>query len=89
MLKGDSLCIRLADKVIRISPKIKYLENYCKDYLCDSEPDFTITLCQEDVEYERQRSVQNALKEEREEDLKSVLVKEKSEKPGLKLNIQK
>ncbi len=66
MLKGDGFCIRLAHKVIRISPKIKYFENYCKDYLCDAEPDFSVTLCREDVEYERERSVQNALKEERE-----------------------
>lgn len=66
MLKGDGFCIRLADRVIEVCPNISYLRDYCKDYLCDGEPDFAIEITEKDIELERTKSAENDLKENNE-----------------------
>lgn len=56
---------KIADKIIEIISLHEKVQQYCKDYLCDGEPDFTIVTSQDDVDYERARSAKTAAVEGR------------------------
>lgn len=48
--------IRLADKVIAVSALHGYIADYCKDYISDDTPDFTVQITQSDIDFERAKS---------------------------------
>lgn len=53
------MLIELAGKTIRIDTLYPYIEEYCKDYILkdiNEEPDHTISITQEDIDYEREKS---------------------------------
>lgn len=47
---------KMADRVIRICSLYSEVHDYCRDYLFDGTPDFTVTTTAEDIESERRRS---------------------------------
>ena len=48
---------RMAGRVIRITSLFDKVHDYCRDYRCvGAEPDITVTIGREDIEYERSRS---------------------------------
>ena len=55
--------IRLADKVIAVSSLHEYIAGYCKDYISDDTPDFAVQITQSDIDYEREKSKQEDIKE--------------------------
>ncbi len=63
MLSCLCFSVRLADKVIKIYPNFPRTKDYCADYLCDAEPDFIIHIEHEDIDYEREKSANQDLKE--------------------------
>ncbi|MCD8051099.1 MAG: hypothetical protein LUE89_05390 [Clostridiales bacterium] len=53
----NAFCIRLAGRVIRIFPLYPWLRVYCCQYLVDSAtPDVTLSVCPEDIAFERDKS---------------------------------
>lgn len=48
--------IAIAGRRIRIRALYDYAKEYCRDYLTDEEPDFSICISPEDIEYERVKS---------------------------------
>lgn len=48
--------IGIAGRRIRIQSIYEYAKEYCRDYLTDGEPDFTVTVSPADIEYEREKS---------------------------------
>lgn len=48
--------IELAQKRIHIAALFPSTRNFCKAYLCDGEADFTVEICQDDIEFERRKS---------------------------------
>lgn len=59
--------IRLAEKTIKIESIHAYIMDYCKEYLCevtsDAEIDFTVSVMQSDIDYEREKSRAEDIKE--------------------------
>lgn len=59
--------IRLAERTIKIESIYAYIMDYCKDYLCDvvsdAEIDFTVVVKQSDIDYEREKSKAEDIKE--------------------------
>ena len=66
MLNRNSFSIRLADLVIKVYPVCSATEDYCKNYLCEEKADFAVSVQPEDIYYEREKSVREDLKENRE-----------------------
>ena len=56
---------KIAEKIIEINSIYEEVHNYCRDYLCDGKPDFTVTTTENDIEYERQKSARNDIAEGR------------------------
>ena len=56
---------KIAEKIIEIDSLYKEVHDYCRDYLCDETPDFTVTTTNADIEYERQKSARNDIAEGR------------------------
>ena len=59
-----------ADRIIEIHPVSDYIHEFCREYLVESEPDFphmipdfSVTTTQADIDYERAKSEQTAVKE--------------------------
>lgn len=50
--------ISLAGVSARISSVYPYVRNYCQNYLSDETPDFTITIDQNALDFERQKAMQ-------------------------------
>ena len=48
--------ILIAEKKVSITAQYDTTKNFCKDYLCDGTPDFSITVTSEDISFERQNS---------------------------------
>ena len=48
--------IGIAGRKIRIQSIYEHAKEYCQDYLVDGEPDFSVTISMEDIEYERVKS---------------------------------
>lgn len=48
--------IALAGRHISISALHETTRDYCRDYLADGEPDFTVVISQADIDYEREKS---------------------------------
>ena len=61
---------RFADRIIEIHPVSDYIHEFCREYRVESEPDspqmipdFSVTTTQADIDYERAKSEQTAVKE--------------------------
>lgn len=48
--------ISMAGISIRISSMYPYIRRYCQDYLTEAEPDFTVTIRQSDLDFEREKA---------------------------------
>lgn len=48
--------IGIAGRKIRIQSIYEHAKEYCQDYLVEGEPDFSVTISPEDIEYERVKS---------------------------------
>ena len=57
---------RIAEKVIAVNSHYKRVHEYCAGYETDAEPDFTVTITQEDIDFEYQRELVCAEHEGRE-----------------------
>lgn len=55
--------IRLADKVIAVSALHGYIADYCRGYISDDTPDFAVQITQSDIDYEREKSRREDIKE--------------------------
>ena len=55
--------IKLADKIIEISAIHDCVKEYCKDYLTTDKSDFAVGITQADIDYEREKSRQEDIKE--------------------------
>lgn len=53
--------IKIADIDIEINTLYPDTKELCKDYLCDNKGVFSISINQNDIEYERKKSIQEAL----------------------------
>ena len=51
---------KMAGKVIEIISLHEKVHDYCRDYRCDDAPDFSVSISQEDIDRERERSARNA-----------------------------
>lgn len=50
--------ISLAGKNIGVSAMHETTKKFCQNYLTEAEPDFTVVICQEDIEFERLKSAE-------------------------------
>lgn len=48
--------VQIAGEIIRLKAQYETLHRYCRDYLCDGTPSFTVETTPEDVEFERLKS---------------------------------
>lgn len=55
--------IRLADKIIEISAIHKYIADYSKEYISTGISDFSVQVTQSDIDFEREKSKQEDIKE--------------------------
>ena len=55
--------IRLADKIIEISAIHKYIADYCKECISTGISDFSVQVTQSDIDFEREKSKQEDIKE--------------------------
>lgn len=55
--------IKLAGKTIRISAQNESTEDFCRDYLVQGEADFSISVTNADIDFEREKSKKEALLE--------------------------
>lgn len=55
--------IRLADKIIEISAIHKYIADYSKEYISTGISDFSVQATQSDIDFEREKSKQEDIKE--------------------------
>ena len=55
--------IKLADKIIEISALHDCVKEYCKDYLTTDKSDFAVEITQADIDYEREKSRKEDIKE--------------------------
>ena len=51
---------KIAEKVIKVSSLYERVHNYCKDYVSEGTPDFTVEITQADIDYERKRNAHTA-----------------------------
>ena len=47
---------QMADRIIKIESIYDKVHEYCRNYRCDGEPDFTVAISQADIDYERVKS---------------------------------
>ncbi len=55
--------IKIAEKNIAISSLHKYVAEYCKDYISNDEPDLSVVITQADIDFEREKSRREDIKE--------------------------
>lgn len=48
--------IGIAGRKIKICALYEYAKEYCQAYLTDGQPDFTVAICPEDVDFERKKA---------------------------------
>lgn len=58
------ITVKIADKVIAVSALHGYIAVYCKDYISDDTPDFTVQITQSDIDFERAKSAAEDRKED-------------------------
>ncbi len=56
VMRKNAFTICLAGVPIAIEPMHNYIRDYCKDYLCDAVPEFTVAATRADLEQERRLS---------------------------------
>jgi len=56
---------KIADKLIEVNSLYDEVHDYCKDYIAEGVPDFSVETCEEDIEYEREKSKREAVFEGR------------------------
>ena len=56
-----TICI--ADKKIGITALHESTKIYCKDYICEGDPDFSVIVSQKDIEFEREKSARENILE--------------------------
>lgn len=54
----NEFVIRIAAHTVAIAANYESTRNYCRDYLCNDEAHFHIHISQKDIEFERQKSMQ-------------------------------
>lgn len=59
---GKFIC-KIAEKTIEINSIYDTVMNLCTDYISDDIPDFSVTVTQEDIEFERKKSEAEDIKE--------------------------
>ena len=47
---------KMADRIIAVSSIYERVHTYCQDYKCEGEPDYSVTISQSDIEFERKKS---------------------------------
>lgn len=52
--------VRLANRVIGVSALYDSTRQFCKDYLTDEAPELTVVVTQDDIDYERSKSIREA-----------------------------
>ena len=52
---------KIADIIIEIDSIYRDVHDYCRSYLCDGIPDLTVTITENDIEYERQKAYKYAV----------------------------
>lgn len=58
--------IGIAGKCIRIRSVYEFAKEFCENYLVDDEPDFTVEISEEDIEFERIKSAEEDIFEGKE-----------------------
>lgn len=61
--------IGIAEKNVRVYAQHAYAKEFCANYLTDAEPDFSVAIAPEDIEYERAKSA-------REDEVEGIPVRE-------------
>ena len=54
-----------AGKAVQINSLFKDVHEYCSEYLCECSPDISVSVTQQDIEYERKKSIKNDIAEGR------------------------
>lgn len=49
---------KIADMVIEVTSVYESVHDYCRDYLTDEEPELSVAVSQEDIEFERRKTAQ-------------------------------
>ena len=57
------ITVKIAGKIIEISPLYDYIADYCKSYITDGTPEFKIRITQSDIDFERTKSAAEDKKE--------------------------
>ena len=57
------ITVKIAGKMIEISPLYDYIADYCKSYITEGIPDFEVTVTQSDIDFERDKSAAEDRKE--------------------------
>lgn len=57
------ITVKIAGKIIEISPLYDYIADYCKSYITEGIPDFEVTVTQSDIDFERTKSATEDRKE--------------------------
>ena len=57
------ITVKIAGKIIEISPLYDYIADYCKSYITEGIPDFEVTVTQSDIDFERDKSATEDRKE--------------------------
>lgn len=64
--------MQAAGRVVAVTANYSSTRQYCKDYLCDGEPDFSVVITQQDLVFEREKAV-------KEDELEGLPVREVSD----------
>lgn len=56
-MNNEEFTIKIADVRIGIIPRNDNMYKFCKKYLCDGEPDFTVSASDKDIEEENERII--------------------------------
>jgi len=59
----NNFTVKLTDKNISISSLHSFVKDYCRDYLTTDSADFCVEISQSDIDYEREKSRQEDIKE--------------------------
>ena len=54
----NSITVRFADIIIGISSRYSFMESFCRDYLCDGKPSFTVSVTEDKVKKELQNAAE-------------------------------
>ncbi len=62
-MENKPFVVKLADANIEIRPMYNYIRQYCKDYIIDDQPVLVVEACQADIDFERQKSEEEDIRE--------------------------